>query len=62
MSEKRGTKAWLREKHGELEHKKAIRDVLLLKQFLKNEKHDERMLYTILKEFIPFFEEKMEPM
>ena len=35
-----GTK--LREKHGELQHKKAIRDVLLLKQFLTNEKHDKR--------------------
>ena len=53
-----GTK--LRGKHGELEHKKAIRGVSSLKQFLMNEKHDDRRLYTILTEFIPFFDEKME--
>ena len=58
MSEKRfvthdsgfGTK--LREKHEELEHNK-IRDVELLRQFLTNEKRDERKLYTILTESIP---------
>ena len=53
-----GTK--LRGKHRELEHKKAIRNVLLLKQILTNEKHDERKLYTIITEFIPSFDEKVE--
>ena len=41
------------------DHKNAIRDVLLSKQFFRNKKHDERKLY-ILTEFIPFFDEKME--
>ena len=40
--------------------KKAIRDVLLLKQVLTNEKHDKRKLYTVLTEFIPFYDEKIE--
>ena len=52
----------LHEKHGELENKK-MRFGMSYRwnNFWQiKKKHDEQKLYTILTEFIPFFDEKME--